>query len=267
MTTEELYQKYDELEKAGDFNSHLNPINPDIVQPLGENFPYLQKKFWLKLRYFLTGAFIVWPYTWYQYKIVFKTKIKGKKNLKGIKSAVTTSNHIAMFDCLVNKWALKKHRIRIVGATFNNMKGRFGEYMRVGGMLPLGDSFNTMKHFNNALEHYLLHDHYILIYPEESMWYMYDKPRPYRNGAFYYAVKFDVPVVPMFTTYRPSGKKNNDGTDRQYFTVNIGKPIYAKAELSAKENIEYLKNAAYNSCVEIYESTYGKKLVYAKQEK
>ena len=263
-TTNELYEQYTKLEREMKFNDHINPVDLSNVKPVTEDFPYMQKSFWLKLKYFIISLFVVWPFTWWQFKVVYRTKVVGKKNLKGVKSAIVTSNHITIFDCLVNKHALQRHRIRIVGANFNNKPGVFGEFMRVGGMLPLGNSFNTMKMFNNAIEHYLLHNRYVLIYPEESMWYMYDKPRPYRVGAFKYAVKFDVPVVPMFTTFRDSGKKNKDGTDRKYFTVNIGKPIYAKPELSAAENAEYLKEEAYKACVEIYEKTYNKKLEYAK---
>ena len=45
---------------------------------------------------------------------------------------------------------------------------------------------------------------FILIYPEQSMWWNYKKPKPLKDGAFKMAVKSNVPVVPIFITMKES---------------------------------------------------------------
>ena len=94
------------------------------------------------------------------------------------------------------------------------------------------------------------------------MWWMYEKPRPLKNGAFHYAVKENVPVVPMFITFEGNGTFDEEGIENKNFIIHIGKPIYKKQNLSDKENIEYMKDQNYKSWVNTYEGFYGKKLKF-----
>ena len=80
-------------------------------------------------------------------------------------------------------------------------------------------------------------------------------------GAYYYAGKFNVPIVPTFFTFKDL-KKRKDGTVKKQFILHIGKPIYPKPELNLKENIEYLSQANFDFNKQIYESFYNKKLEY-----
>ena len=91
---------------------------------------------------------------------------------------------------------------------------------------------------------------------------MYDKPRPLKNGAFHYATKFDVPIIPAFITYRNSGKFDKEGLEIKYFTLHILEPIYPKKTLTKTQNIEYLKNKNFELWKQVYEQTYEKKLKY-----
>ena len=263
MTTQVL-DKIKEFECAGEFNRHLSPANWDEAKPVDENFPYIPNRL-LKLKYALINFFVVKPLRWYQRRIVFKVKIVGRENIKGIKSAIITSNHIAIFDGLAHSYAFKRHKLKIIGAEFNNKKGWFGESMRAHGLLPLSAKYQVLKKFSNAVEHHLLHDSYILIYPEESLWNMYEKPRPFKNGAFNYAARFFVPVIPVFITFRSSGKFNKDKTEKKYLTLNISKAVYPDEKLSVAENMQLLKEDTYNACVKIYEDIYNKKLTFEKE--
>ena len=53
-----------------------------------------------------------------------------------------------------------------------------------------------------------------------------------------------------------------DGFPIQEYTIHIGKPIYARADLSARQNMEYLANRNFEVWKEIYESEYGMPLEY-----
>ena len=255
-------KKMEELESKGEFSTHIDPIHYDLAIPVTEKFPYIKKTLKLKTKYWFLEHFIVRPYSWYQNKFLMKTKVYGRENLKGIKSAIITCNHVYMFDCLCAKHALKGHKLFVTAAWFNNMNSRLGEYMRADGMMPIPDDFNVLRNFNTAIEYHMKKGHYVLFFPETAEWWMYEKPRPFAKGAFHYATKNNVPVIPMFICFKNTGKKDKEGFDIKQFNIYILKPIYPKAELNSKDNTEYLKNEAYKECVEQYEKFYGKKLEY-----
>lgn len=58
----------------------------------------------------------------------------------------------------------------------------------------------------------------LLIYPEQSMWWNYRKPKPLKPGAFDMALKNHVPVVPCFITMSDSDLVGADGFSVQEYT-------------------------------------------------
>ena len=139
--------------------------------------------------------------------------------------------------------------------------------MRAGYMLPLNTTVHGNIKFNKTIEKVLTKKKkFLLVYPEASMWWNYKKPRTYKDGAFNIAVKYNVPVVPQFITFKESKKYDKEGINIPKLTVHILKPIYPKNNLSRKDNIEYLKNEAFNACKEIYEQTYNIQLSYTCNE-
>lgn len=264
MTTLEHLKKIDEYEKFGRYNDDINPVNWDECYPVDENFRYVEKNpfrmFWTKIK----NDFIISPFTKKQNKKVFKTIVLGQENLKGIGASIVTSNHYNIFDCLAIRYALKDGNLKYCVAEYNNRKGFLGNMMRAGGILPLSSKFSVQKKFNGAIEYYLRKGKKIVFYPEQAMWQMYEKPRPFRDGAFYYAVKHNVPILPLFTTFNRTGELDSDGVEKKSIVLHIMPPIYPKPELSQKENIEYLKNKNYEMCKSKYEEYYGRKLEYLK---
>ena len=261
VTHKELIKREKEYESQGIFDVHIDEPDLSLMIPVTEKFPYIKKGF-LKLKIAFEKAFIVNPFTRHINKKVCKTKVIGKENLKGIKSCILTCNHVYIFDCLVATLAVKGHKIRITSAEFNNRSDKLGEYMRAGGLMPMSSNMKAMMNFNKAISYYLKHNNYVMFYPEQAMWWMYEKPRPLKNGAFHYAVKENVPVVPMFITFEGNGTFDEEGIENKNFIIHIGKPIYKKQNLSDKENIEYMKDQNYKSWVNTYEGFYGKKLKF-----
>ena len=244
MTIEENIK---ECEKNKTFDAHIN--DPDLTNcyEVDETYNYLRKGLKAKLGDFFNNLFVIKPYS-YHLKHKYGIKVKGKENLKGIKNAIFTSNHVDIFDCLVIRRSLRK-KLRIVAAPFNNQKGRFGNWMRSGGMMPLSENYGGMKKFNEAVKYYLEHKTSILIYPEGSMWPLYKKPRPHKVGAYHYAVKYDKPIVPLFITF----------DEKNHFTLNILKPIYRNIELDNNSQKEDLKNRVMKELIDLYEKTYNVK--------
>lgn len=264
MTNKEIIEKELEFEKAGKLNETVDIPALELALPVTGQYKYLPD-LKTKIGYFFLNLFIIKKFTKKVYKNFAMANTIGRENLKGIKNAVVTSNHTYMFDCLVNKYALKGHKLNIIGAPFNNRSDKLGLYMRAGGMLPLSENFTAMKNFNKAIEKKLKTNHYVMFYPEQNMWYLYEKPRNLKDGAYHYAVKYNVPIIPIFNTFKVIEERDINGKlPFKSFTVNILKPIYPDKNLSKKENIEMLKEANYKAFVECYEKTYNKKLVYEK---
>ena len=138
--------------------------------------------------------------------------------------------------------------------------------MRNCNTLPLSSNKATMKKFIKAVDKLLQKGQLILIYPEQSMWWNYRKPKPVKKGGFTFAAKNNVPVLPCFITMEDSEYKDSDGLPVQKYTINIAKPIYPDKNKSLPENVNYLMKEHNKAWKEIYENAYGIPLTYTCDE-
>ena len=123
-----------------------------------------------------------------------------------------------------------------------------------------------MKKFMKAISVLLKRGEKILIYPEQAMWWNYKKPRPLKSGAFKFAVKNNVPIVPAFITLEDTDKVGANGFNIPAHTIWFLPPIYPQKGLTEKENVEYMKEQNFNAWKELYEKVYGVTLKYAECE-
>lgn len=240
-TTKEVLRKIELAEKEGRLNDHLDDSPCLEYYEINEEYSYslsLSKK----ILYTILRIFLIKPYTFIANHFWLKTKVIGRSNLNGIKSgAIVTCNHVNKLDSIAIGAALKKKNIHYTTAEFNNMKCRLGTYMRAYGIFPIPSRSSMMKKFQNQLEDYLKEEHWVSFFPECSEWWCYEKPRPYQMGAFHYAAKFMVPILPVFITFKKTGKFTKEGIEKREFFVHILRPIYPDSKLSLKENKEVLK--------------------------
>lgn len=254
-TDDKTLDKISEYESMGRFNDHLE----DSIAPykaVSGNFEYLPKK---TFKMFLQKTFIVNPFCRYANK-VFGTKVCGRENLKGLNGAIVCCNHINKLDCVAVQYALKPKKTYITAAEFNNMDSFLGDMMRLGGMLPMGESFAAMKNIDGVITKLLNEGNFILFYPERAEWWGYEKPRPLLNGAYHFAVKNNVPVLPLFITFNKTEASEKDRKGLKQFVVNIGKPLYPPTGISSAQKKEWLKNENYKTNCRIYENFYGRTL-------
>ena len=123
-----------------------------------------------------------------------------------------------------------------------------------------------MVNFIKAVDTILQGGDYILIYPEQSMWWNYKKPKPLKDGAFKLAARNNAPVVPIFITMEDSNIIGEDGFNIQEYTINIGEPIYPDKNLNEKENTEIMKKQNFEIWKKIYEDFYKIPLKYTCDE-
>ena len=124
-----------------------------------------------------------------------------------------------------------------------------------------------MVEFVKAVDVILQKGDFILIYPEQSLWWNYRKPKPLKNGAYKLATRNNVPIIPIFITMEDSDVIGEDGFPVQEYTINIEEPIYPIPNLSAKENIEYMKNKNFEIWKNVYEDFYKIPLEYTTEKK
>ena len=194
-------------------------------------------------------------------------EIRGLENMEGLESgALITCNHFNPFDSFAVEEAFrnaklnKKQKLFIVlrEGNYTNFPGFYGFLFRNCNTLPLSSNKRTMVKFMEAADIILQRGDFILIFPEQSMWWNYKKPKPLKIGAYKIAARNNVPILPIFITMEDSNVMGEDGFYVQEYTVNIGKPIFPDENLTEKENLEIMKEKNAKVWKEIYEDFYKK---------
>lgn len=197
-------------------------------------------------------------------------EVRGIENFTAVTGGkIVTCNHFSVCDNYAVWMALRDHMAGkplykvIREGNYTNPPKPFGLFMRHCNTLPLSSQTATMKKFLRAVKTLLGRGDAILIYPEQSMWWNYRKPKPMQDGAFALAVKNKAPIVPIFITMEDSDLLDADGFFVQEYTVHILPAIYPNEALPAAEAREAMKKENYEAFVRVYEDFYKKPLVYA----
>lgn len=245
--------------------------DPETIPLLPNKVDYLNKKLISKIMKKISNKLA---------KIFFEKKIKknqliikdvrGIENFREIKSgAIITCNHFNPFDNYAVYRAIKNdlkkknlHKV-IREGNYTNFPGFYGLLFKHCNTLPLSSNTETMKKFMSAVSTLLKRGEKILIYPEQSMWWNYKKPRPLQSGGFKLASKNKVPIIPIFITMEDSSQHfDSDGFNVQEYTINILPAIYPNEKLSTKEDVERMKSENYRVWKKAYEDFYKIPLSY-----
>ncbi len=137
-------------------------------------------------------------------KLAYGAKVTGRENLKAIKGkgAICLCNHFHILDILFMRQAVGHFRTYQTVAPFNNKGGVLGMFMHCGGILPFSADLAAMRNFEAEIGRLLRTGKAVCFCPERALWTHYPAPRPMQRGAFRYAVKFNVPALPIFCTFR-----------------------------------------------------------------
>jgi 1-acyl-sn-glycerol-3-phosphate acyltransferase len=269
----EVLKKREEYEKKGWFDVDLENDPPfEPIKP--EEVDYLKKKFSSKIKrdisYYLAAHFV---------RKIIKNKalnikeINGLENLDKVESgAIVTCNHFnpldnfAIYKAFEKKLTRKERMYKIIREGNYRFPGLFGYLFRNCDTLPLSSNKQTLQKFLSAVDTLLQNGQYVLIYPEQAMWWNYKKIRPFKTRAFKFAVKNNVPVIPCFITLKDSGNIGPDGFDMPEYYIHIMEPIYPSKEKTVNESAQEMADKNYQMCVEVYEKFYGVKMEYTTEK-
>ena len=268
---EEVLEKIKMLEKEGKFDVDAENDPPTIVLT-PENIDYLRNKMTSKIKRVFANEvgerFL--DSLLKNNKLIIK-EINGIENLNKVSTgAIVTCNHFNPFDCFAIEKVFRmsgkieeKRLYKVIReGNYTNFSGLYGFFFRNCDTLPLSSNKRTMVKFMKAVETLLNKGDFILIYPEQSMWWNYRKPKPLKNGAFKIAARNNVPVIPIFITMQDSEIIGEDGYPVQEYIINIKEPIYPNKELSEKENTDIMRDKNFEVWKEIYEEFYKIPLEY-----
>lgn len=250
-------QRIKELEEKGEFNTDLISHSLDNCAVFEQDFEYLPKNLGFKFLSSTTRGLmtIFGPLVNF---FGFQLKVKGRENIKGIKKAISVSNHVLNLDCLIVRQGLRRKRVYFTVAPYNCKKNIGGTILKSGGVLPIDYSLSGSKKFKDAVNECLNKNSIVHFWPEQVLWNCYEKPRPLKRGAFLYASEFNVPIIPFFLCFRnPSGVRKVIRSKRKMVTLFIEKPIYPKPELSVRENSIYLMEETQKVWQGVYNKFYG----------
>ena len=266
-----VLRRIEELEKQGIFDKDVKD-DPETIPLLPDDVDYLNKKSTSKIKSRIAnGVAKRFLGELVRDNKLIIDKINGLENMKNINSgAIITCNHFNPFDSfsiekvfrIAEMDKTKKLYKVIREGNYTNFPGLYGFFFRNCDTLPLSSNAKTMVEFMKAVDTILQRKDFILIYPEQSMWWNYKKPKPLKDGAFKFAVRNDVPVLPIFITMEDSSIIQDDGFPVQKYTINIEKPIYPDKNLNKKQNINMMRDKNFDVWKNIYENFYDIPLEY-----
>lgn len=241
------------MEKYSEEESNKLEQNEDVIhlwEPLevnlDSNYKYINDgkifSFFSNLLYY--G--LAFPVLTVLNKIVYDLKIEGKENIKNLKTgAISISNHVLILDCSMIGLAFGSKKVY-----FTTREGSFKipfvrKLIKLLRAVPIPTKLKDEEYFIKGINKALQDGKIIHFYPEKALWPYYEKIRNFKNGAFNFAIKNDVPVIPIVIKFRnPKGirqifKKKKD------VTLKILEPIKFEVKDNKKESIENLKNQVF----------------------
>ncbi len=268
-----IVAKIEQYEREGRFLEDVEDDPPGkVLQP--DDIDYLRrgvgKKLKTKLAFLMARRFL--NHLLEEKKMIVK-EIRGIEHFAGLQSgAIITCNHFNAFDSFAIQMAYEAanqpnrtfYRI-IREGNYTAFPGFYGFLMRHCNTLPLSSNRKTLCKFMEATGQLLREGNFVLVYPEQSMWWNYRKPKPLQKGAYVFAAKNDVPVLPCFITMRDSDVVGEDGYFVQEYTIHIAPPITTEPSMPYRERVDYLMQENARIWREIYEREYQIPLVYTTQ--
>jgi len=265
----ELLRKIEEYEKKGLWHLDVED-DPETYPLMPDDVDYLNEKWTSRIKNRVANFFGARYFDKMiaNRQLIIKD-VRGIENFKAVQGGrFVTCNHFSVTDNYAVWKTLCDHMdgkmlYKIIReGNYTNPPKPFGLFMRHCNTLPLSSQMSTMKKFMRAIKVLLENGETILIYPEQSMWWNYRKPKPMQDGAFSLAVRNKAPIVPIFITMEDSDVLDSDGFYVQAYTMHILPAIYPDETLSRAEAIKKMKDENYEAWVKTYEEFYGKPLVY-----
>ena len=195
-------------------------------------------------------------------RCILHMKIRGRKNLKGVKGGFFIyGNHTQpVGDVFIPALCVLPRRIYTVVSPANYGIPVIGKILPYLGALPTVNSIQGIKQLHSAMTYRLKKGHPIAIYPEAHVWEYYTGIRPFPDTSFKFPVKFGVPAFAMTVTYKRSRLFR-----RPIMEVFFDGPFYPEGD-TAKEKTADLHQKVCSTMKTRCESSNDDYIVYKPKE-
>ncbi|MBR2296452.1 MAG: 1-acyl-sn-glycerol-3-phosphate acyltransferase, partial [Clostridia bacterium] len=231
----EVVEKIKKYEAEGGESFFLDVENdPPSRTIMPDEVDYLNKKLSSKIKCFFARII-----EWFAQRVVkkkFDITVEGAENIRDITGgAIITSNHFSIFENLAvkiaNEKTKKKHKFwKVIREGNYFMPGIIGFLLKNCRTLPISSNLHTMQKLDKAISTIVKKGDFVLVYPEQAMWWNYKKPRPFKIGAFKIAYKANVPIIPLFISMKDDTRFDKDGYPIQRHTLHVMEPIFPNKE-------------------------------------
>jgi len=169
---------------------------------------------------------IAYPILLFCTRFLLGVRVYGRKNLRGLKSALTVCNNVHMLDSVLVALAFFPRRVVFPTIPKNLNTLWPGIFVRVLGGLAIPENIMELKTFFDELELLLLKNNIVHFFPEGELKPYDTELRDFKKGAFHLAAKARVPIVPMLITFEPPGGLMKFIRRKPVIRLHIGKPVY-----------------------------------------
>lgn len=195
---------------------------------------------------------IAMPILWVVNKLVYDLKIEGKESLKNLKSgAVSIANHVLFIDCSMVglAWGRRKVYYTTLEESFKIPFVR--RLIKLLGAVPIPKQISNKEKFITELNNALKKGKIVHLYPEASLVPYHTEIRNFKNGAFEFAVRNEVPVVPMVIRFREPQGIRKIFKRKKDVTLKILEPMESKStDSNIKNRVHELKEEVYEKMKE-----------------
>lgn len=202
------------------------------------------------------------------YFINKNTEIVGEIDPQVLKNGViVTSNHFSPIENTVIRSFLRKNGVKnlnVVSQVSNfAMGGIIGFLMNYARTIPLSSNVRYLvRELTGIIGEKLERGDAVLIYPEQEMWFNYRKPRPHKEGAYYFASKLNAPIVSCFVEMVDLDELDTIDFYKVKYRLHILGVIHPDKNKSTRENCKRMCEEDYELKKNAYERIYQKPLSY-----
>jgi 1-acyl-sn-glycerol-3-phosphate acyltransferase len=236
-------------------DKHILDQTAVIDLTIDEHYHFVDNSLWFKIKSYFLYLFVfcvVFPLQ----KVKFGLKIEGKEHLKKnkkqfINGAITISNHTLRWDFLCVLQAIRPKRAYVI-VWQHLLRGKDHNVVRTIRGIPLAETKATTMAFMRALDDLHEHKKWIHVFPESANWHYFQPIRPFKPGAFSFAHRYHIPIIPMAVSYRETtGIYKLWSKKLPLLTLRIGEPLYPDYTIDRKASINKLLEESHLSMCQL----------------
>ncbi len=196
---------------------------------IDEDYDYVPNNLSFRLLSDTLYFLIAYPILKILTKIIYDLKIEGEENIRYFENgAVTISNHVLVLDCAMIGLAcgFRKEHFTTLAKSFKIPVVR--RLIKLLKAIPIPEEISNKKNFFRAIDKLLQEGEIVHFYPEASLIPYCKNIRKFKNGAFEFSIRNNVPIVPMVIKFRKPEGLRRIFKNKPDVTLKVLKPMYAE---------------------------------------